>query len=238
MLKEVKGRIMMEKEVMENTVMETTQLRSEQELDDVKITIQVDVHHALEITKENPHNNVNEDTTVVCEIKNDDAMSVDAKEKDSKCVMEKGNKELTMMEKYNILMKEKRMVEDNKDVCEMKEDTKSAGEKERDSACVMEQRKNDLTMMGNEKESRCVTENGNNELTTMEKDNIAMKEEGHIKHNQDTIMENVMDNDKSELSDTLASHTVLDAPIMDRVTDTLLNSTPTTSTSLEVWKVK
>ena len=29
-------------------------------------------------------------------------------------------------------------------------------------------------------------------------------------------------------------HTVLDAPIMDRETDTLLNSTPTTSTSLEV----
>ena len=40
MLKEVKGRIVMEKEVMENTVMENIQLRSEQELDDVNITIQ------------------------------------------------------------------------------------------------------------------------------------------------------------------------------------------------------
>ena len=29
-------------------------------------------------------------------------------------------------------------------------------------------------------------------------------------------MENVTDNDKSKSSDTLASHTVLDAPIMDR----------------------
>ena len=81
MLKEVKGRIMMKKEVMENTVMETIQLRSEQELDDVKITIQGDVHHTLEITEKNAHNNMNEDTTVVCEIKNDDAKSVDAKEK-------------------------------------------------------------------------------------------------------------------------------------------------------------
>ena len=84
----------------------------------MKITIQVEVHHALEITKENPHNNMNEDTTVVCEIRNDDAKSVDAKEKDSKCVTEKENKDLTMMEKYNISMKEKGMVEDNKDVCE------------------------------------------------------------------------------------------------------------------------
>ena len=53
---------------------------------------------------------------------------------------------------------------------------------------------------------------------------------------QDTMMENVMDNDKSESTDSLASHTVLDAPIMDRVMDTLLNSTPTTSTSKEVRK--
>ena len=109
------------------------------------------------------------------------------------------------------------MVEDNKDVYEMKEYTKFAGNKERDSACVTEQRKNDLTMMGNEKESRCVTENRNNELTMMEQESrcvtenrnneltmmekdIAMKEKGkgNVKHNQDTIMEN----DKSKSSDT------------------------------------
>ena len=161
-VKEVKGRIMMKKEVMKNTVMENIQLRSEQELDDVNITIQVDVHHALEITQENAHNNMNEDTTfvpqvnedrnsvshgmpvrekqetVVFEIKNDDAKSVDAKEKESKCVTENGNKDLTMMEKDNISMKEKGIVEHNKDVCEIKEDTKFAGERERNSACVME----------------------------------------------------------------------------------------------------
>ena len=141
MLKEVKGRIVMEKEVMENTVMENIQFRSEKELDDVEITIQVEVHHALEITKENPHNNMNEDTTVLCEIRNDDAKSMDAKEKDSKCVAEKGDKDLTVREKYNILMKEQGMVEDNKDVYEKKECTKFAGDKERDSACVTEQRK-------------------------------------------------------------------------------------------------
>ena len=49
-------------------------------------------------------------------------------------------------------------------------------------------------------------------------------------------MENVMDNDKSKSTDSLASCTVLDAPIMDRVTDTPLKSTPTTSTSKEVRK--
>ena len=105
--------------------------------------------------------------------------------------------------KYDISMKENGMVEDNKNVCEMKEDTKFAWEKERDSVCVMKQRKNDLTMMGNKKESRCVTENRNNEFTVMEKDNIAMEEKGKVKHNQDTIMENVMDNDKSKSSDSL-----------------------------------
>ena len=97
MLKEVKGRIVMENEVMENTMTENIQLRSEQELDDMNITIQVDVHHTLELTQENAPNNRNEDTTVapqmnedgnsvshgmtvrekqetvVCEIKNDDA---------------------------------------------------------------------------------------------------------------------------------------------------------------------
>ena len=72
-------------------------------------------------------------------------------------------------------------------------------------------------------------ENRNNELTVMEKD-IAMKEKGNVTHNQDTIMEN----DRSESSDTLVSHTVLDAPIMDRETDALLNYTSTTSTSLEL----
>ena len=111
---------------MENTVMENIQLRSEQELDDVTITIQADVHHALELTQENAPNNMNEVTTVVpqmnedgnsvshgmtvtekqgtvvCEIKNDDAKSVDAKETESRFVMEKGNNDLTMMEKDNI----------------------------------------------------------------------------------------------------------------------------------------
>ena len=106
--------------------MENIQLRSKQELDDMNITIQVDVHHALELTQENAHNNMNEDTTVVpqmnedgnsvshgmtvrekqetivCEIKNDDA-----KEKESKCVMENGNKDLTVIEKDNIVMKKK-----------------------------------------------------------------------------------------------------------------------------------
>ena len=43
----------MEKEVMENTVIENIQLRSEQELDDMNITIQVDIHHTLELTEEN-----------------------------------------------------------------------------------------------------------------------------------------------------------------------------------------
>ena len=53
---------------------------------------------------------------------------------------------------------------------------------------------------------------------------------------QDTVMENVIDKDKSESIDSLASHTVLDASIMDRVLNTLLNFTPTTSKSLEVRK--
>ena len=69
--------------------------------------------------------------TVVCEIKNDDAKSVDAKEKESKCVMENRNNDLTMINKDNIVMEEKAMVKHNKDVCDIKEDTKFAGEKER-----------------------------------------------------------------------------------------------------------
>ena len=89
MLKEDKGRIVMEKEVMENTVMENIQPRSEQELDDVKITIQSDVHHALEITQENTHNNMNEDTTVVPQM-NEDGNSVShgttVTEKQDSCV--------------------------------------------------------------------------------------------------------------------------------------------------------
>ena len=132
---------------MENTVMENIQLRSEQELDDVNITIQAHVHHALELTQENAPNNMSEDTTVVpqmnedgnsvshgmtvtekqetvvCEIK-EDAKSLGAKEKESKCVMEKGNNDLTVMEKDDIIMNEKGMAKQNKDVCEIKEDTK------------------------------------------------------------------------------------------------------------------
>ena len=78
----------------------------------------------------------------------------------------------------------------------------------------------------------CVSEPGQNDITMTEKDVLMTEKE----MDQDTIMENVMDSDKSESTDSLASHTVLDAPIMDRVTDTLLNFTPTTPKSLEVRK--
>ena len=118
----------------------------------------------------------------MCEIKNDDA-----KEKESKCVTENGNRDLTVMEKDTIVMKEKGMVKHNKDVCEIKEDTKFAGEKERDSVCVIEQGKNDLTMMEKEKEYRCVMENRNNDVTVMEKDNIAMKKKGKVKHKKMSV---------------------------------------------------
>ena len=134
------------------------------------------------------------------------------KEKESKCVTKKKNNDLTMMEKDDIAKKEKGMVKHNKDVCEIKEDTKFVGEKERDSACVLEQGQSDLTMM--------------------EKYGFMTEKE----MDQDAVMENVMDNDKSESTDSLALHTVLDASIMDRVMDTQLKSTPTTYTSKEVSK--
>ena len=49
-------------------------------------------------------------------------------------------------------------------------------------------------------------------------------------------MENVTDNNKSDSTDCLASCIVHDAPIMDRVTETPVKSTPTVSTSKEVMK--
>ena len=78
-----------------------------------------------------------------------------------------------------------------------------------------------------------MTEPGQNDLTMMEKDGLMTKKK---EMDQDTIMENVIDNDKSKSTDSLAAHTVLDVPIMDRVMDTLLKSIPTTSTSKEVRK--
>ena len=63
--------------------------------------------------------------------------------------MGNGNNDLTVMEKDNIVMKEKGMVKHNKDVCEIKEDKNLQEKRKRkgDSACVTEQGKNDLTMM-------------------------------------------------------------------------------------------
>ena len=51
------------------------------------------------------------------------------KEKESKCVTKNRNHDLTVMEKDNIAMKEKGMVEHNKDVCEIKEDTNLQGKR-------------------------------------------------------------------------------------------------------------
>ena len=48
----------------------------------------------------------------------------------------------------------------------------------------------------------------------MEKDGLIMTEE---EMDQVTVMQNVTDNDKSKSTDSLASYTVLDAPIVDRV---------------------
>ena len=182
MLKEVKGRIIMEKGVMENTMMENIQLRSVQELDAVNITLQVNIHHALEQTQENApkqdttvgteENAPNQDTAVVTDENdmNGDTTVVPQMNEDGNSV----SHVMTITEKQETV------------VCEIKEDAKSVEEKEEESTCVMKNVKNghmvmakdDITMKENkivenntvvcgikeiaksvgEKESTCVTE--------------------------------------------------------------------------------
>ena len=110
---------MKKEKVMENTMMENIQLRSEQELDQMNITIQADVHHALELMQKN------------------------APKLDTIVLVENGNNDVIMMEKDDIMMKAREMVNDNKDVSDIKKDTKFVVEKEKegDSSCVTEEGK-------------------------------------------------------------------------------------------------